>query len=543
MPSSDEISGENPYDWFFLRERRIKFKPAEIALFRYLVRKRDKEATMKELCDIMPPSTVSVTVNALQEDGFIEKVPKMASDGSLYTIRLLIVPKEVRLFIASPARREVNVNSAYFMQNVENFQRLYRFVEADTKRELEGIDTHFIIDFSEVHDFLHPDEDYVYPSIGWVIYMFSEKSREDNYVFPPPAAWEMLHHLERTAQEAKKYSDFRTLTEDSRMKRFLNVIKNPSQTPELAYQELVEAYKGMKELSGLVILSDRELVKRLFHDAINRFKDLVAQGTLVPLSSILDDPYKYSVDSDVYMKVLEYLMWRRFQDSEKNVVDAMNMGLTYRLTNSLYKSDNQFFVLVTHSKRPLEIFYDVKWTDDPEGVETLVREPLFMTARTLLEKEIPDLNRRIDYVTRGKDVTSYLWENRDLLDYSKRFTQAFELDGERIIKEELTPIAKLLSQIKWFEKDYAPQIQRILNINVERIKQLNKIIAINQAKKIEELLQDQKEYTERMIEAHDSIVESVKETYSVLRNFVNVRYKHLLTPDMIDWLTKLDKQP
>jgi len=537
-----EIHNETSSNWLFFRNKRSKFRPSEIRVLEYLVRKRDKEATMKELCSLMPASTVSVTVDRLQVEGILEKVPKKSIDGSLYKIRLLAIPKGARSFLAQPIRRDVDVNSAFFMENIQNFQRIFAYIEADTRRELEGIETNYLIDFSEVHTFLNPDINHIYPSVGWIISMFEEKLKDDNYIFSPPSAWEMLHHLERTAKLAKKYSDFRILTQDLRMKKFLDVIKKPSQNPEQTFQKLIAAYKEMEELKGLAVLSNRELMRQLFRENVMRFKELVAQKLLVPLDEVLDDPYKYSLDSEVYLKALRYLMWRRYFASEKNVIDSMNMGLTYQLTSSLYKSDNQYFTLVTHSKRPLEIFYNVRWIDDPKGVEVLVREPSFMTTKILLRKEMPNSMDRLDYVKNGKDVTSYLWQNRDLLDYSDRFLQAFELNGERVVTEEYVRVAKLFKQIQMFEKKHVPIIRKILNINVAKIEKLKGFAAKDRVDKLKELLQDQEEYTNRINEAHETIIESVKETYKVLRNFVNVRHKHLLTPEMLDWLKELDEQ-
>lgn len=544
MSNRDFPREESPYDWFFapLLGGRTKFKPAEIKIFRYLVSKRSKTATMKELCAFMPASTVSVTVNELNRDGFVDKIPQMVSDGSLYVVKLLYIPKAVRSFLTPTTRGSLDVNSIYFLENIRNFQRIFHFLEADLRREVEGVDIHFLLDFSEVHDFLHPDVNHLYPSVGWVVYMFEQKMKADNYIFPPPAAWEMLRHMERTAKMAEKYSDFGTLTNDMKITKFLDVIKNPPQNPEWAYGRLVREYKGIRELVGLMMLADRELVKELFPNAIKQFKSIVREKLLVPLSSVVDDYDKYNIDSGVYMKVLDYLMWRRLETSEKNVVDAMNMGLTYQLTDALYKSSSDYFTLVTHSRKPLEIFYDVKWSNDPKGVKVLVREPSFMATRILLESELPDEKSLLDYVTQGKEIIGYLWQNRDLLDYSERFIQTFDLNGERIIKEELAPVSRLLNQTKIFERNYAPRIHEILKANVEKIKRLSTITLVEQMEKVRELVKDQEEYTNRMMEAHDTIMETVRETYGILRNFVGVKYGNLLTQQMLDWLEKLGQE-
>lgn len=544
MSNRNSSREESPYDWFFapLLGGRTKFKPAEIKIFRYLISKRNKTATMKELCAFMPASTVSVTVNELNRDGFVDKIPEMASDGSLYVVKLLYIPKAVRSYLIPTPRGPQDVNSIYYLENIRSFQRIFRFAEADLRRKIEGTDIHFLLDFSEVHDFLHPDINHLYPSVGWVVYMFERKLEGDNYIFPPPAAWEMLRHMERTAKMAEKYADFGALTDDLKIKKFLDVIKHPPQNPEWAYRKLVREYKGIRELVGLMMLADRKLVKELFPKAIRRFKTIVEEKLLVPLSSVVDDYDKYNVDSKVYMKVLDYLMWTRLKSSEKNVVDAMNMGLTFQLTDSLYKSSGDYFTLVTHSRKPLEVFYDVEWPDDPKDVRVLVREPSFMATRILLENEFPDERILSDYVTQGKEITEYLWQNRDLLDYSERFIQTFDLPGEKIIKDELTPVSSLLNKIKIYERNYAPRIHKILKANVEKIKRLPKITLVKRMEKVRELAKDQEEYTNRMMEAHDIVMESVKETYEILRNFVGVKYGNLLTPQMLDWLEKLDQE-
>lgn len=524
--------------------KRVRLRRSEYRLIELLMKRTNKSASVRELSRIMPPSTVSVAVKSLEEAGIVRKVPDITGGRhSRYIVKLLALPRELarsRLTTIVPTM-EIDAYSAYFLENLRKFQSIFATLKADAERERQGKQMQYVLDFSEIHDLLNPELS-TYPSFGFILHMFEEKPSRDNFIFPPPAVYELLRHMEKTARLTEKYGNFETLARDSRAGALLKVLQRPPQNVDVLYARLLEAYGEMRELGDLLLLADEEILSKSFPKRIIRLGDMVKRRALISLDAVVDDVSRYGIDPGVYNTVLEYLSWRRFARDESNVIDALNMSLTYNLTEKLYMSKDQYYLLVTHSKIPLTIFNRIRWNRDPLGMEVLVRTPLFMSARSTFQEALHDERERVLYLNRGNELLAYLWDHRDLLVYSERFTEAFRKSDSEFMEEELVPLASLLEKVHCYDREFAPLIQRILDINKEKMRQIKKMATRDIVHKMRALLRDHEVYEDQMQRAHQVVIENLKEAYKVLRNFAGIRHRHVLTDEMVKWLEQLDQE-
>jgi len=264
----------------------------------------------------------------------------------------------------------------------------------------------YLLDFSEIHAFLWPSESQSqYQNLLNHLFLHSGLQ----FVLPPGAAKELSRKLENdAARYSMQRNDVTSWLDKPMVQQFIKVAKTGG--------------NGIpsEELSRKLIEHLLEL--RSANEGLERLARLYDAGRLVHLSSVVDVE-GLEPDREVFADGHSQLAASRLgKDDIVNLIDAHNYALTYALNNRHYDSDDMFFLLVTSSPRPFQIFEDITWKQDPlfnDGAEamavrtSLVRHPSQLLFHSYLNTimDYPDAQLVISDAVNAISELHDAWKN------------------------------------------------------------------------------------------------------------------------------------
>lgn len=309
--------------------------------------------------------------------------------------------------VADPkAREKAKEGSAHdyslFMQLRQDFRR----------EEQHEVETIYCMDFSEIFPYLHPQGD---PDTGHVVrprdaflVEFAINTSTNKMVLPPAAVVELLQHIAylevMMAKEAPSIArELRELKASEFVPRAQQALASAGKTRESLREFMIEISSkwsavDQNMLAGAAGRSSHSEAARRLGRLLKRLK---------PLTDFID-PADLDIDDLAYRRSLDFLTTNRPLRPAQNHRDAVNFAFTY-YANSLSfkkpvasKTDRRYFVLVTRGwpfasgLGPLEFPLDPVRDEGNFARAGLVRDIEYVVARTLLERAISSVSKRIE---------------------------------------------------------------------------------------------------------------------------------------------------
>lgn len=423
-----------------------------------------------------------------------------------------------------------------FESNIRKFMPIYQVLKFDVEREMRNIQMRFIVDFSDIYVFLFPNINRSSEYIGHIFYMFQNRLKNDLYILSPFSAFEILHWMMQFINTNKNYS-FKQLKEDYLISDFINLIKMPSQNIENIYEKLRTLYEKIGGLNSLLMLVNTEKLELIFSSAIKRLRNMIHNKTIIPLENVVENYADFNIHNNVYFTALKELEGARMFKNINNIIDASNMSLTYQLTDKLLKKD-EYFALITHSPITSRTFSHFPGPKDPYKVP-LIRNPLYMTTRSIYKEEYPEKRELKKILQTGLESMDYLITNIEMLELSGRLTRIPIIHRKEFLEYDLQPLVVYLDRLKFFGNEYLPLMNTIIRINEEKIWGVKS--RPNDLDNAFNVLTNKEIYEDRMMNAYNILLRCLRDTYRLLKDFTDIKYKHLLTSEIEDILEKIKK--
>jgi hypothetical protein len=422
-----------------------------------------------------------------------------------------------------------------------NFLRALRCNLVYSLEEKDSVKHIFNIDYSDLYVYLDPEQ--ASPrdleNLGYINYMLKAKLPEDKYCLLPPSAWELLTHLEKVAHQTRQLASFRDLMKNRHIERFYKFLQLPPSNLAVYEEKLKDYYDNMGGLLNILALGDR--MKRSSHlkTSLENLKQLTDERKLLPIEEVVGESGKWKKNDSVYQRTLGFLNGMRLDSEINNRVDALNLAITYDLTDEYYKSDKLFYRLVTHSRLPLKAFRRVHYQNKPISCH-----PDFMTVLILLKTDLGQrlgtgsIDSRISFLEKSIQTIEYIRVNAYDLQYPLRMASAQLWKDENILKTKvLWPVYNYLSKyVKFNDELYKPLIYEAQRINAGKWRNSRLLERVGILKKLFERAED---YENNMSAASDEIMKNLKETYRTIYRFANQEHKDLLTDDMTELFNRI----
>ncbi len=425
-----------------------------------------------------------------------------------------------------------DLNISLVNQHVDTFESIFDLLESDFKRRQHGVEIIYLIDFSELHGMLYPrvscSEDLT--ETGYVKYMFENKLADESYVLPPAAAWEWLRYLEETSRRAYKFSKFQQLLEIPSFKRFCEILQSPTSDPDALSARLRDAYSEMGGLVQILRLVDSDIVQQDIRHSTHLLEDMISKSTILPLDATVEDCRVYSMNREIYDFVLDYLRLTRLDRDANNKVDALNMALAYTLTDNLYKSNQQFYTIVTHSKGPLQVYKEIRWKGDPLGSGILVREPQYVATKLLCFERFANERKRTSFIEKGANLMNAIKTNMMLFEYPREMALLFAKEKRLPPKQTIQSFTEFIEIYEKYYQEIFPFTREVLEVNSKMISSMQRE-ETTRIKKLAEVLSDAETYENRMAKAHDLLEKNLHETRRLLKRFIDDIYRDFLPSD------------
>ena len=449
--------------------------------------------------------------------------------------RILNSIKRKNSIAASPSR---------FRSFIDKYLRIFEVSRSHYQEERDGIKHVFSIDFADLHVYLNPSA--IKPqnreNIGSIYYMFNSKGTHD-YCMLPPASWELLDNLYgEYKRQNKKYDEF---MKDTKIKNFYHFLKNADKNkPEMFANDLMAFYQDTGGwIDILLATAKNELDRKLSHN-LTTLIAMSNANVIRPLHK--EEANKVEVDKKVYKSVLSELSCDRPELPTNNKIDALNLALTYSLTDksltNANKADDFFYRMVSHSKWPSRAYRTV--TYDNKAISCC---PQFVSTLNLNERGIIKLSDDFldENIRRLRRLSGYCFD----LQSTQKFTSKKHLDQYKgrtaeFKAEIVSPIQHYLGDYIAFERHvYEPVIQHVMDINSGHTKYVKRDGCFENKEDIETLKQifDEKTYETVAKTASELIYQNLEKTYKVLYDYVNENHMWL-DPEMIDLMNAINNR-
>lgn len=446
------------------------------------------------------------------------------------------VPQEkVQQLLKSIERKRKILWRSYRLRSLSgNFLGALRCARTYSLEEIDNVKHVFNIDYSDLYVYLDPGQ--ASPrdleNLGFIHYMLDAKLPEDEYCLLPPSAWELLRHLEKVGERTKQLASFRDIMKIRRIERFYKFIESPPSNLAVYEEKLKDYYLKMGGLLDILALGDKMKLGSHLRTNLENLKHLTDEKKLMPLEAVTEGG-EWRKNDDVYNSTLAFLNRIRLDSEINNRVDALNIAITYGLTEEYYSSRNFFYRLVSHSRLPLAAFRRIRYDN-----KAISCHPDFLTTLILLKKDLTqklgvgEVESRISFLERNIGLLEYIRYNSYDLQYPQRFTSSELLKEEEIFKTRaLDPVYSFLSiYVRFYDELYRPLILEALRINAGRWAYYR---LLEKAGILRKLFESAEDYENNMSAAAENIMKNLKETYRILYRFANKEHKNLLTDDMI----------
>jgi hypothetical protein len=421
---------------------------------------------------------------------------------------------------------------------VTNYIRIMRVALAYYQEEMNNIGHVFTIDYSDLHLYLNPQDTRKQDldSIGFVFYMFNEKTSDYKYCMLPPATWELLNHLYKLSEKTKTLSSFEvTLKANKRINEFFEIVKFPQADSLLYEQQLMRCYRRMGGWAKVLSLAHQEKLEPQLKTNLSILKRMTDEKILLPLEDVAEES-EWKEDDGIFHAALSELNQIRPRSEINNKIDALNMAITYGLTEG-YR-DKIRYRLVSHSRLPSQVFGRIKFDN-----QYLSCCPQFLSMLILFNKGlaakmgIEDIPSRIKFLQKSINLLEDIKHECLNFQFPQRFTSEEFLQGEKIfLTRAFEPVYIFLSNYYRFQKEiYTPLVMPIMSINSGSTNYHSKA----DIEAIKGLLSNAEKYENTMNAASEAIMQNLKETYQVLYKFLNEKHSHFLTEDMANLLEKI----
>jgi len=327
-------------------------------------------------------------------------------------LNIMALTSSVHSLVESPEARKdamkgTQKDYSLFMQLRQDFRR----------EELYGAETVYCMDFSEIFPYLHPHGD---PEKGHVVTtreaFLSELAidqTKNKIVLPPAALVELLEHIaylrgqivKQIPTVAKEIREFRLSDAVTKAKEALAETGEPGKTKQRLRELVREIFDNWPKMAAVVFPKSPEAGS--LADTIARLEKL--RTRLTPVTDLISQE-ELDIDHDAYHRSLDYLTANRALKAQQNHRDAVNFAWTYYANGQSFKTTDKgkirkdtpyYFVLITRGWPFESGLGPLEWPLDPVRDEGnfaragLVRDINYVAARTLLERTIPNLTKRV----------------------------------------------------------------------------------------------------------------------------------------------------
>jgi hypothetical protein len=248
---------------------------------------------------------------------------------------------------------------------------------------------------------------------------------------------------------------------------------------------------------------------------VSSLAEMIGAGVLTPFEP--DSLANVEPDSKTYLTALASLMTLRPMIVENNVVDALNIALTYAMNQTRYFERQEYFVHLTHSRGVTKCMDRIPWESDPLRAYIIYRRPDYMTTRYVCKNEGESesaLNEAVFLMDSLDDSVGLLVRS----------------DRERFPRDYIETAARY----HYYKRNYfEPVVRRVLEAYKEEVWDL---LPRRRTKMLghAEMLRDRTRYADHMIEAHDKLFEDAVKAKDLLQKYVTP--SDHLTPYMKEYL-------
>ena len=458
--------------------------------------------------------------------------------------------EDVKRILASIDRKiNMSASPSRFQALINKYWRILTVSKSHYQEESENIKHVFSMDYSDIRAYLNPsqEERENWDNIGSIYYMFNEKSafspelkEKYDYCMLPPASWEALHNIRE--EYVRMNTDYNVFRENPKIEDFYQFINSVNKNNLKTFTSELPLY--YKELGGWIEVLMSALEGRLEDKLNHTLSSLDNMSRSKVIRPINDDEVNAEVATDTFISVLSELEYDRKGHDKQNKVDALNLALTYNLTdkNVEKQKDAIFYRIVSHSKWPSKAFREITYKGKyisccPPFVSTLIlnQKGIVNLSDDFLDKNIKRLEQIMQYDSEIPSIYSFAAE--------KFLNQHKTIEGFRT--EVLAPIHRYLTDIIEFDG----QLNGYLIEHIRKINAGDKNYGNYEGyykgnpENIEKLRQifDKQTYSTITAKASQIIYDNLEKTYKVLYKYVNENHNCLL-PEMMDLLKTIDNR-
>ena len=361
---------------------------------------------------------------------------------------------------------------------------------------------------------------------GWDLTRFHFVSRilesppeDDQLTMLPPSIFEMLRHYCRMGAKVSWLKEYRNLENYPRIGKFLASKAKP-----------VALLKTYREMGGLRSLLDLAVgpagYNAIVGRPIDRLLSLVNKEKISPL------PFdSFSYDPIVEARLLKRLNDERSAKEYNNQVDADVGSIVYKLIDDHYPE--YYTNAVTYSQIPFEAYFQETPPTDPEKMP-IVRDTMYLAARSLVKNSIPDDEERID--TLNKIAGGFKTFESGFEKTMRSISKQFKVNRDEFLPWELDQLSTLMTffiyDYGWAEalRESAVSIRTDRKLMdklefptdphaIELLEEMQRK-SFSEVKQLHDVLTDRYSYSSAMAKAEEDLSNDLGKLYRRLYDFV-----------------------
>jgi hypothetical protein len=427
-------------------------------------------------------------------------------------------------------------------------------------------ETVYCMDFAELHVFMHRWQSGFSP-FELINFIFEESTPQERLTIAPPHVFELLHYLQKSAENLDRYKDYKVLTRDRRVRKFLDFLGKARHSP-INVDDLVNNYRRLGDYKPLMMFADSFGYKMKITDPLQRLTRLIENRRVIPFSEAVKTE-GIPLNNDVYKELLNELNIKRPEKDINNQVDALTGGIVFGVCQDHYFGDrNEFYSnVVTHAYAPLNALRRLTRVDSKMDRYhmSLVRMPVYLGARITARKMYGPSNKDC-----ASSLDQLVWMLKQFYKVARAHSGSYDSLWETLTRKlrseyDRNPFRFRASQFNdfhmftkrfFFDYDWNKHLREsmvdllendcIRNRLVAAFRTGNRDLALELADSpLEEILVMQDvlkrlhDYNDGVFKAQEKLRHDVKDLYIKLKNFVGELDSGVFSPDMISFFEKI----